>query len=103
MKKGLYQDLEKEWRKLKRLRFFYFVLPLFLIMLCARIVQVYVHLKLELARQQAVSCSRENPEKPAKPVPVPAEKADMQFFTPEPAGQPAKTAPAGSCTVTEEL
>lgn len=47
MKKGLYQDFEREWRKWKRLRFFYFVLPVFLTMLSVRIIQVYFHLKME--------------------------------------------------------
>ena len=47
MKKGVYQDLEREWRKLKRFRFFYIVLPVFLTMLSVRIIQVYFHLKME--------------------------------------------------------
>ena len=51
MKKGVYQDLEREWRKLKRFRFFYIVLPVFLTMLSVRIIQVYFHLKMEQLKE----------------------------------------------------
>ena len=53
MKKGFYQDWEREWRKLKRMRFFYLVLPVFVTMLSVRIIQVYFHLKLEQVKKQA--------------------------------------------------
>ena len=128
MKKGLYQDLEKEWKKLKRFRFFYIVLPVFLTMLSVRIIQVYFHLKLERFKKAAASCRREamgearkdaenSPSgadaaqkagsapaasPAAKPVPEPiqAEKADMEFITPQPV---AAASQEGSCTVTEEF
>ena len=145
MKKGFYQDWEREWRKLKRMRFFYLVLPVFVTMLSVRIIQVYFHLKLEQVKKQAASYRREamqgsggqetaetgetggsgaqppaaneagSEEKAAqasegipmdtakKPVPVPAKKAEMEVFTPEPAGEPADAVPVSSCTVTEDV
>ena len=108
MKKGVYQDLERDWRKLKRFRFFYIVLPVFLTMLSVRIIQVYFHLKMEQLKKAAASCGREL--KKPDPVPAPAQKAEMEFFTPEPAvpdpsaeaPEPEETIREGSCTVTEE-
>ncbi len=102
MKKGFYQDLEKEWRRLKRLRFFYFVMPVFLTMLCVRIIQVYFHLKLEQVKRQAAAVSAEPKKKPSAPVPAPSQKADVQTVTPEPAGEPVPVQTV-SCTVTEEI
>ena len=101
MKKGFYQDLEKEWKRLKRLRFFYFVMPDFLTMLCIRIIQVYFHLKLEQVKRQAALFRRETENTPAVPVPVPSENAGAEFITPEPVGEPVQAQPV-SCTVTEE-
>lgn len=123
MKKGLYQDFEREWRKWKRLRFFYFVLPVFLTILSVRIIQVYFHLKMEQLKKAAAACRREEAgegkkgEPPAqtdrqdqqRPVPVSSQKADMEWFTPQPAPEKADEAGAAqsrqesSCTVTEEL
>ena len=103
MKAKHYNHWEKEWRRLKRLRFFYLVLPVFLTMLSIRIIQTYFHLKMAQLKSAAASCTA------VRPQPVPLKK---EAFPTETIDTPVVSHPAdsgkeitkniSSCTVTEE-
>ena len=106
MKIKYYENWEREWKRLKRMRFFYIVLPIFLTMLSIRIIQTYFHLKMAQLKTAAASYAASYATSKPQPVPLSKEPFPTETIDTPVVSRPVDCRTAepkeSSRTVTEE-